>query len=185
MVGHYRRRNAGNREFKQLIEQGAIGKPVLAEGNVSNFLGMELTPEMFRWRGDDTGCPAGALMTMGIHLVDVFNYFFGPIESVSAYFSKIHIPADVEDVTISMCRFKSGMLGYIGTQLRFAKSLMDVSLRNRRQPPLDSHLPGFAQRSLLQGGSRYGQVHTADLLRKRKGSKRHPFDSRRSVQRRN
>ena len=40
MVGHYRRRNAGNRKIKQLIEQGAIGKPVLAEGNVSNFLGM-------------------------------------------------------------------------------------------------------------------------------------------------
>ena len=115
MVGHYRRRNAGNRKIKQLIEQGAIGKPILAEGNVSNFLGTELTPDKFRWRGDDTGCPAGALMTMGIHIVDVFNYFFGPIESTSAYFNKLHIAADVEDVTISICKFKSGMLGYIGT----------------------------------------------------------------------
>ncbi len=122
MVGHYRRRNSHNRKIKQLLDQGAIGKPILAEGNVSHSAGFDLTPDKFRWKRDDTGCPAGALMTMGIHLVDTFNYLFGPIESVSAYFSKLYIPAEVDDVTISMCRFTSGILGYIGANYASPKA---------------------------------------------------------------
>jgi len=78
MVGHYRRRNAGNRKLKELIHQGVIGKPIMIEANDSSGLGFELTPDKFRWRGDDTGCPAGSLMTIGIHTVDVFNLSFRP-----------------------------------------------------------------------------------------------------------
>jgi len=115
MVGHYRRRNTGNRKVKELIEQGAIGDPVMIEANVSNHLGLELTPDKFRWRGDDSGCPAGSLMTMGIHHVDVFNYIFGPIKSVSAIFNKLYVRADVEDINTTICQFESGTLGYIGT----------------------------------------------------------------------
>jgi predicted dehydrogenase len=115
MVGHYRRRNAGNRKVKELIEQGAIGDPVMIEANVSNHLGLELTPDKFRWRGDDSGCPAGSLMTMGIHYVDIFNYTFGPIKSVSAIFNKLFVKADVEDINATVCRFESGILGYLGT----------------------------------------------------------------------
>jgi predicted dehydrogenase len=115
MVGHYRRRNAGNRKAKELIEQGAIGEPVMIEANVSNRLGFELTPDKFRWRGDDSGCPAGSLMTMGIHLVDVFHYLFGPIKAVSAMFAKLYVKADVEDVNTTICHFQSGVLGYVGT----------------------------------------------------------------------
>jgi predicted dehydrogenase len=72
MVGHYRRRNTGIRKIKEFLENGTLGQPVMVEANVSNHLGFELTPDKFRWRGDDSGCPAGALMTMGIHHVDVF-----------------------------------------------------------------------------------------------------------------
>jgi len=115
MVGHYRRRNAGNRKVKELIEKGAIGDPVMIEANVSNHLGLELTPDKFRWRGDDSGCPAGSLMTMGIHHVDVFNYLFGPVQSVSAIFNKLFVKADVEDINTTICQFESGILGYLGT----------------------------------------------------------------------
>jgi predicted dehydrogenase len=115
MIGHYRRRNAGNRKAKELIDQGVVGDPVMIEANVSNHLGLELTPDKFRWRGDDTGCPAGSLMTMGIHHVDVFNYLFGPVRSVTAQFNKLYTPADVEDINVTTCRFESGILGYVGT----------------------------------------------------------------------
>ena len=115
MVGHYRRRNSGIRKAKELIGQGIIGDPVMIEANYSNHLGLELTPDKFRWRGDDSGCPSGSLMTMGIHHVDVFNYLFGPIQSVSAIFNKLYVKADVEDINTTICKFKSGILGYIGT----------------------------------------------------------------------
>ncbi len=114
MVGHYMRRRAGNRKAKELIDGGAIGKPIMVEANISSGRGWGLTPDQFRWRGDDTGCPGGVLMTMGIHYVDTLNYLFGPIKTVSAYLNKLYIPADVEDVTTTIFQFESGILGYIG-----------------------------------------------------------------------
>jgi len=122
MVGHHRRRNAGNRKVKELIEQGVIGKTIMVEANMSNYLGFELTPDRFRWYGDDSGCPAGSLMTMGIHHVDVFNYLFGPIKAVFAYFNKLYIPAQVEDVNVTVCHFNSGILGYLGTNYASRKA---------------------------------------------------------------
>jgi len=115
MVGHLRRRSAGIRKAKALIDQGHIGDPVMVEANVSGDSGFSLTPDKFRWSGDDSGCPGGALMTSGIHHVDTFNYILGPVESVSAFFQKLYIAADVEDINLAICRFRSGVLGYLGS----------------------------------------------------------------------
>lgn len=114
MVGHDIRRLKGFRKAKEIIDQGIIGKPTMVEANFSNNLGFELTPDKWRWYGDDTGCPAGALMTMGVHHADTLNYFFGPVKSAFAYFKKLYIPAPVEDVNVVVFQFESGVLGYIG-----------------------------------------------------------------------
>lgn len=115
MVGHLRRRSAGIRKAKAVVDEKIIGDPVMVEANVSSDSGFSLTPDKFRWSGDDTGCPGGALMTSGIHHVDTFNYILGPVESVSAYFQKLHIAADVEDINAVICRFRSGVVGYLGS----------------------------------------------------------------------
>lgn len=115
LVGHDMRRLSGFRKMKELIEQGAIGKPVMVESNFSARLGFELTPDKWRWYGDDSGCPAGALMTMGVHHADTLNYFFGPVEKVFSFFSKLYIPADVEDAEMTTFRFESGVLGHLGS----------------------------------------------------------------------
>jgi predicted dehydrogenase len=115
LVGHDMRRLSGFRKMKELIDGGTIGQPVMVESNFSASLGNELTPDKWRWYGDDSGCPAGALMTMGVHHADTLNHFFGPIEKVFAYFNKLTIPADVEDVTMTIFQFESGVLGYLGS----------------------------------------------------------------------
>jgi predicted dehydrogenase len=115
IVGQDMRRLSGFRKMKELIDGGAIGKPVMAESNFSAAIGFELTPDKWRWYGDDSGCPAGALMTMGVHHADTLNHFFGPIEKVYAYFNKLYIPAEVEDVTMTIFQFESGVLGYLGS----------------------------------------------------------------------
>lgn len=115
MVGHVHRRHAANRKVKALLESGAIGKPIMVEANLSSGQGWDLTPGEFRWRGDDEGCPAGSLMTIGIHQADTVNYIFGPVKRVSAFFRKLYIPAPVEDVTTTIFEFESGILGYIGS----------------------------------------------------------------------
>ena len=115
LVGQDMRRLSGFRKMKEMIDGGAIGKPVMAESNFSAAIGFELTPDKWRWYGDDSGCPAGALMTMGVHHADTLNHFFGPIEKVYAYFNKLYIPAEVEDVTMTIFQFESGVLGYLGS----------------------------------------------------------------------
>jgi len=115
LVGHDMRRLSGFRKLKELLDQGAIGKPVMVESNFSARLGFELTADKWRWRGDDSGCPAGALMTMGIHHADTLQYYFGPIKTVFAFFNKLYTRADVEDVTMTTFQFDSGVLGYLGS----------------------------------------------------------------------
>jgi predicted dehydrogenase len=122
MVGHHLRRLAGFRKLKALIAGGAIGEPIQVEANFSQNLGFALTPESFRWCGDDSGCPAGALMTLGIHHVDLLNYLLGPIETVFAYFNKLYIEAPVEDVATTIFQFKSGILGYLGSNYASPKA---------------------------------------------------------------
>lgn len=115
MIGHNMRRLAGFRKTKELIDSGSIGEPVMVEANFSHNLGFELTAEKWRWSGDDSGCPAGSLMTMGVHHADTLIRMFGPIKTVFADFSRLHIQAPVEDTTTTLFRFQSGILGYLGS----------------------------------------------------------------------
>ena len=115
IVGQDMRRLSGFRKMKELIDQGAIGKPVMAEANFSARLGFELTPDKWRWYGDDSGCPGGALMTMGIHHADTLAYYFGGVKSVFAFIKRLHIKADVSDVEMTSFEFESGVLGHLGT----------------------------------------------------------------------
>lgn len=101
--------------MKELLDQGAIGLPVMAEANFSARLGFELTPDQWRWSGDDSGCPGGALMTMGVHHADTLQYYLGPVKKVFAFSNKLYAPAEVEDVTMSIFQFRSGVLGYLGS----------------------------------------------------------------------
>jgi len=122
MTGHYMRRWGGFRKLKDLIDGGAIGSPIQVEANFSHNIGFALAPEMFRWRGDDSGCPAGALMSMGVHHADVLNHLFGPIKTAFSYFKKLYIPAPVEDVTTTIFQFDSGVLGYLGANYASPKA---------------------------------------------------------------
>ncbi len=115
LAGHDMRRLSGFRKMKDLLDRGAIGKPVMVESNFSARLGFELTPDKWRWYGDDSGCPAGALMTMGVHHADTLQYYFGPIRRVFAFFNKLYTRAEVEDVTMTTFQFDSGVLGYLGS----------------------------------------------------------------------
>ena len=123
MVGHHMRRSAGFRKLKELIDGGAIGKPIQVEANVSHSGGFALTPEKFRWRGDDSGCPVAPLMTLGIHHVDTLRYLLGPIKTVFSFFNKLYIPAPNEDVTATVFQFESGILGYLGSNYASPKAL--------------------------------------------------------------
>ena len=123
MVGHHLRRLAGFRKIKDLIDNGVIGKPIQVEANFSVNLGFNISSDNFRWQGDDSGSPAGPLMSLGVHYADTFNYLFGPIKNVLSFFKRLYIPAPVEDVTTTIFEFESGVLGYLGSNFASPKAM--------------------------------------------------------------
>src|ERR671915_2211193 len=84
MVGHAFRRLGAARRVKQLIDDGALGRVVLAEANMS--LTGSFKPGA--WRGERERNPGGPIMQLGIHHVDTLAYWLGPVRRGSRGLSR-------------------------------------------------------------------------------------------------
>jgi predicted dehydrogenase len=112
-VGHSARRLKGNRKIKEMIDQGGLGKLVMAECNFSNDRSLELTPDKWRWYRDKS--PGGPLIQLAVHHTDTLNYLFGPAKSATCMAKRLYTPAEIEDVTMTILELESGQLCYIGS----------------------------------------------------------------------
>ena len=107
MVGHAFRRLGAARRVKELLDDGALGRVVLAEANMS-------LPGSFKqeaWRAHRERNPGGPIMQLGIHHVDTLAYWLGPVERASGRFAHVHSSADIDDVGVVTLEFESGALG--------------------------------------------------------------------------
>lgn len=107
MVGHAFRRLGAARRVKQLLDEGALGRVVLAEANMS--LPGSFKPEA--WRAHRGRNPGGPIMQLGIHHVDTLSYWLGPVQCASGRFAHVHATADIDDVGAVTLGFESGALG--------------------------------------------------------------------------
>jgi predicted dehydrogenase len=107
MVGHSFRRLGAARRVKQLIDDGALGRVVLAEANMS--LTGSFKPGA--WRGERERNPGGPIMQLGIHHVDTLAYWLGPVQRASGRFAHVETSADIDDVGVVTLEFESGALG--------------------------------------------------------------------------
>ncbi len=110
-VGHGFRRLGAARRVRQLIDDGALGRVVLAEANFS--LPGKLTPD--RWRYYRATCPGGPLIQLGIHHADTLHSWLGPVASVQGRFARLATAAEVDDVGVAQLQFASGALGVIAS----------------------------------------------------------------------
>jgi predicted dehydrogenase len=106
MVGHAFRRLGAARRVKQLIDDGALGRVVLAEANMS--LTGSFKPGA--WRGERERNPGGPIMQLGIHHVDTLAYWLGPVQRASGRFAHVHAQADIDDLGVVTLEFESGAL---------------------------------------------------------------------------
>ncbi len=169
MVGHVQRRHAGNRKLKELIDSGAIGKPVMVETNTSSRRGWELTPDEFRWRGDDSGCPGGAIMQYGVHTADTLTYVLGPIKTAMSFFNRLYIPAPVEDVTATILKFDSGVLGYLGCNFTAPRTSWTYVYGTDANLLRTTGRPDRPIKEYLKTGDSADQFTTLKLFEKGKG----------------
>ena len=72
-VAYYRRLYPKLLRTRQLIAEGAIGKPVLAEANCHSWL----PAEERSWLWDPALAGGGPLYDIGSHRIDAFNFLFG------------------------------------------------------------------------------------------------------------
>jgi predicted dehydrogenase len=107
MVGHAFRRLGAARRVKQLIDDGALGRVILAEANMS--LAGSFGPEA--WRAQRERNPGGPIMQLGIHHVDTLAYWLGPVRRASGRFAHVHTQAEIDDVGVVTLQFESGALG--------------------------------------------------------------------------
>lgn len=112
-VGHNRRFSAGARALKALVENGTLGTVLHVEGHFSSNSAMRYRPD--QWRAQRTEAPGGALASIGLHLIDIMAWLFGPIERVSCQAQRRAVAVDIDDTTSALLRFRSGVTGYLGT----------------------------------------------------------------------
>ena len=112
-VGHNRRFSAGARALKDLVERGALGTVLHVEGHFSSNSALRYRPE--QWRAQRTEAPGGALASIGLHLIDVMAWLFGPIERVACQARRRAVAVDIDDTTSALLEFKSGVTGYLGS----------------------------------------------------------------------
>lgn len=109
------RRDPINRLAKALIDAGVLGRVFLAvqtsSGSGENVI---ITP----WRHLKRSC--GIAIDMGVHYADILEYLLGPLETIAGLGAVIDrerkgadgtmYPADAEDLTLGIGRYRSGAL---------------------------------------------------------------------------
>lgn len=104
-VAYYRRLYPKIIRAKELLGQGAIGRPVLAWAGCHSWLPPGL--EARRWLTDPAQAGGGPLYDIASHRIDVCNYLFGRPQRATAQLSSSVHKLAVEDSATVMIEYES------------------------------------------------------------------------------
>lgn len=107
------RREPAMRKMKQALEDGALGRLLMAEANISSSTGLKTHPD--EWRAQPGECSGGPLIQIGIHHIDSLQYLLGPITRVQGWQKRQVLEIPMDDMTVTLLEFENGMLGYLGS----------------------------------------------------------------------
>lgn len=115
-----RRFDPDARRLKEEIERGRLGRLYLGVA-VMPYYRSQSYYDSAEWRGTWALDGGGALMNQGIHVIDLLQWFMGPVVSVTARAGTFaHERIEVEDAAVALVQFASGALGAIvGTTAAF------------------------------------------------------------------
>ena len=104
LVGHDLRRLGAARAVRRLVDEGSLGRVVLAELTFS--LTGTLKPES--WRSRRETCPGGPLLQLGVHHADTLLYWLGRAARVQGSFARLVNDAEIDDVGVALVELESG-----------------------------------------------------------------------------
>jgi UDP-N-acetyl-2-amino-2-deoxyglucuronate dehydrogenase len=100
----------GVRRLKGMLDEGALGRPLLASARVKWYR----PPEYYagsRWRGTWALDGGGALMNQGVHTVDLLLWLLGDVGRVYAKAVTALHPIEAEDMVVATLEFAGGAVG--------------------------------------------------------------------------
>lgn len=109
MVGHDMRRSRAPRKTRRLLEDGRLGEVVSMEIHFSMDTARRLSPDSWRLQPDQ--CPLLPITQLGIHGIDLVQYFFRPITEVFAFTRSVTTPPDVVDSVAATFRTRDDIQG--------------------------------------------------------------------------
>ena len=107
------RREPALRKLKKILDSGELGTVNLVEANYSTPNGLKVMQG--DWRGFKDECPGGALVQIGIHVIDTLQYLLGPINRVFSWQNGGGLKIEIPGVTATLLEFESGLQGYLGS----------------------------------------------------------------------
>lgn len=99
----------GIRRLKRLIEEGALGRILLADARVKWYRPPDYYGQS-RWRGTWRLDGGGALMNQGVHTVDLLLWLLGDVARVQAQTATLVHSIEVEDTAVALLEFAGGAL---------------------------------------------------------------------------
>lgn len=112
-VAYYRRLYPKILRTKQLLAEGAIGQPVIAELTNHMWFTGEGEPGERSWLFDPAKAGGGPLLDIASHRIDVLNFLFGkPLRVAGQLSNAVHHYA-VEDNATVMIEYENGVRGVV------------------------------------------------------------------------
>jgi 1,5-anhydro-D-fructose reductase (1,5-anhydro-D-mannitol-forming) len=108
-VSYYRRLYPKLIRAKQLLAEGAIGQPLLAEANSHGWI----NDEGRGWLSDPALAGGGPLYDTGSHRIDAMNFLFGKAERATGVVSNAVHRIAVEDSATVRMKFAGGVHGVV------------------------------------------------------------------------
>lgn len=112
-VSHSQRWHPQFRRMKKAMDDGDIGRPLMAQTHASHSGGFRYKPG--DWRFSMETCPGGALIQLAVHHVDTLRYFFGEIKTITGVHDRLMLTGDNPDITTTILEFDSGVQATIGS----------------------------------------------------------------------
>lgn len=108
-VSYYRRLYPKLIRAKHLIAEGAIGQPLLAEGNCHGWL----ESDERAWLRDPAMAGGGPLFDIASHRIDAMNFLFGRAHAATGMVSNAVHNLPVEDSATVLMKFAGGVHGVV------------------------------------------------------------------------